>query len=392
MRRSHASSAERLSRPGGLVASFGWRISLRCGSIAAMKYYPVFLRLAGRRCVVVGGGEVAERKVAIAAGGGRVGGGGQPDADRSARRAGGRRRDRPRRRRPTGAATWRGRCSPMRRRTTRRCTPRSPHEAEASGVLLNVVDRPRWCTFIVPSLMSARRPDRGGIDRGGSPALARRVREDIEHALGPEYERALDVLARLRRHLQERVALGRRASAHPDRAGRLRSAGSPARARPRRRRPITRRARRPRRLARLAGGRAVIDSRFEGPRVERPRVWTGCMRAPERLAMPGARGGRAHSRTRDPLWTVPMDLIFFAFSLALDLAAAVAFIVHLVVGRETPRRLALARAVGGVRHADDRSRPARRDARHRHARLLPRSALAAGLADRRHLSGRADAL
>jgi precorrin-2 dehydrogenase/sirohydrochlorin ferrochelatase len=37
---------------------------------------------------------------------------------------------------------------------------------------------------------------------GGSPALARRVREDIDDVLGPEYERALDLLTRLRRHLR----------------------------------------------------------------------------------------------------------------------------------------------------------------------------------------------
>ena len=78
-------------------------------------------------------------------------------------------------------------------------------DAEAAGVPLNVVDRPQQCTFIVPSVLR-----RGGLvvavsTSGGSPALARRVREDIEGTLGPEYERALDVLARLRRHLQSQA-------------------------------------------------------------------------------------------------------------------------------------------------------------------------------------------
>jgi precorrin-2 dehydrogenase/sirohydrochlorin ferrochelatase len=38
---------------------------------------------------------------------------------------------------------------------------------------------------------------------GGSPALAKRVRQELERAIGPEYERALDVLSRLRRHLHD---------------------------------------------------------------------------------------------------------------------------------------------------------------------------------------------
>src|SRR5215813_7326205 len=40
-----------------------FRLQNGCGSIPAMKFYPVFLRVAGRRCMVIGGGEVAERKV-----------------------------------------------------------------------------------------------------------------------------------------------------------------------------------------------------------------------------------------------------------------------------------------------------------------------------------------
>src|SRR6185436_16724707 len=38
-----------------------------------MKFYPIFLRLEGRPCVVIGGGEVAERKVeSLRAAGARV--------------------------------------------------------------------------------------------------------------------------------------------------------------------------------------------------------------------------------------------------------------------------------------------------------------------------------
>jgi precorrin-2 dehydrogenase/sirohydrochlorin ferrochelatase len=79
---------------------------------------------------------------------------------------------------------------------------RIAEEAARCGVLLNVIDRPQWCTFIVPSVV-----ERGDLTvavstAGGSPALARRVRREIGSWLGPEYEQALCVLSRLRRRLR----------------------------------------------------------------------------------------------------------------------------------------------------------------------------------------------
>ena len=77
-------------------------------------------------------------------------------------------------------------------------------EADEMGVLLNVVDRPRWCTFIVPSSF-ARGDLSVAVSTGGaSPALARRVRQEIERTLGPEFERAVLVLGRLRERLAKR--------------------------------------------------------------------------------------------------------------------------------------------------------------------------------------------
>lgn len=76
-------------------------------------------------------------------------------------------------------------------------------EAEAKGVLLNVVDRPRWCTFFVPSTERRGEVTVAVSTGGASPALARRVREEIGGLLGPQHERAALLLARLRRHLQE---------------------------------------------------------------------------------------------------------------------------------------------------------------------------------------------
>lgn len=167
-----------------------------------MKYYPVFLRLAGRRCVVVGGGGVAERKVrSLLAAGAEVtvvspsltAGLAELAAREEIAHAA----------RPYRHGDLAGAALAYAATDDEPLHEAIANEAEARGVLLNVVDRPRWCGFIVPSVMARGDLTVAVSTAGGSPALARRVRQDIEHALGPEYERALDVLARLRHHLQE---------------------------------------------------------------------------------------------------------------------------------------------------------------------------------------------
>jgi precorrin-2 dehydrogenase/sirohydrochlorin ferrochelatase len=76
-------------------------------------------------------------------------------------------------------------------------------DAEAAGVLVNVVDRPQLCSFIVPSILARGELTVAVSTGGGSPALARHVRERIEAVLGPEYEAALQVLTRLREQLHD---------------------------------------------------------------------------------------------------------------------------------------------------------------------------------------------
>jgi precorrin-2 dehydrogenase/sirohydrochlorin ferrochelatase len=169
-----------------------------------MSYYPIFLRVAGRRCVVVGGGEVAARKVAaLLEAEGRVtvvapalvaelaGRAARGEIEHVAR--------------PYRGGDLAGAVLAFAATDDEALHAALSREAEAAGVPLNVVDRPEWCSFIVPSVLRRGALAVAVSTGGGSPALARRVRQDIERQLGPEYERALDVLARLRRHLQARA-------------------------------------------------------------------------------------------------------------------------------------------------------------------------------------------
>ncbi len=178
------------------------RSPARDGTLNAMEFYPVFLRLAGVPCVVVGGGAVAERKVAsLLSAGAQV----TVVAPRL-----------------TAALTAQVAAGAIahRRRTYRdgdldgarlayAATDDEALHAElaraaaaAAAVPLNVVDRPQWCSFIVPAVLRRGALTVAISTGGASPALARRLREDLDRHLGPEYERALDLLARLRRHLQ----------------------------------------------------------------------------------------------------------------------------------------------------------------------------------------------
>ena len=70
--------------------------------------------------------------------------------------------------------------------------------AQARGLLVNIVDAPDLCTFIVPAQVR-RGPLTIAISTGGaSPALARKVREELEEIFGPDYGRYLRILQAVR--------------------------------------------------------------------------------------------------------------------------------------------------------------------------------------------------
>jgi precorrin-2 dehydrogenase/sirohydrochlorin ferrochelatase len=77
-------------------------------------------------------------------------------------------------------------------------------EAEQRGCLVNVVDDPAHCNCITPAIV--RRGDVTlAISTGGaSPALARRLREQLEAQVGPEYGELARLLAELRPELRAR--------------------------------------------------------------------------------------------------------------------------------------------------------------------------------------------
>ncbi len=71
-------------------------------------------------------------------------------------------------------------------------------DAGKRDIIVNVVDYPELCSFIVPSTIN-----RGdlciSISTGGaSPAVAKRIREELEGIFGVEYEGYLDLLNRMR--------------------------------------------------------------------------------------------------------------------------------------------------------------------------------------------------
>lgn len=66
--------------------------------------------------------------------------------------------------------------------------------AEARQMLVNVVDVPALCNFVLPSI-ARRGPIALAVSTSGaSPALAKRIRREIEERMGPEYAMLATVL------------------------------------------------------------------------------------------------------------------------------------------------------------------------------------------------------
>ena len=76
-------------------------------------------------------------------------------------------------------------------------------EANERGIPVNVVDVTRLCSFIVPAVV--RRGDiTFAVSTGGkSPAMARKVREDLEKFFPEEYGKLLELVADIREDLKK---------------------------------------------------------------------------------------------------------------------------------------------------------------------------------------------
>lgn len=166
-------------------------------------HYPVFLRIQGRRCVVVGGGPVASRKAkALLEHGAKVKVVSPelcPELKELAE---------------TNTIQFVSRSyedGDLRRVTLAvaatddaQINQKVLAEARKRGVLINVVDDLENSDFIVPSYL--RRGDVTiAISTGGkSPALARKIRTKLETDFGPEYGSLATLLDEVRSELKKR--------------------------------------------------------------------------------------------------------------------------------------------------------------------------------------------
>lgn len=75
---------------------------------------------------------------------------------------------------------------------------RISQDGKRKGILVNIVDDPVKCDFILPSIVQQGDLSIAISTGGKSPALAKKLREDLENLYGPEYQTLLKVLGKLR--------------------------------------------------------------------------------------------------------------------------------------------------------------------------------------------------
>ena len=167
-------------------------------------FYPMFVDLEGRRCLVVGGGPIATEKVEKLVDHGAAVRLVSPQITSELSRMvgdGSIHEYRQRTYRPEDlegcflviAAT---NLDPINRMVWQ--------DAEARNMVCNVVDVPPLCNFIVPSIV--RRGELAlAISTGGaSPVVARHIRRQLDETYGPEWEALVSLLRDLRDDLKAR--------------------------------------------------------------------------------------------------------------------------------------------------------------------------------------------
>jgi siroheme synthase-like protein len=167
-------------------------------------YYPIYLQLQDRPCVVIGGGKIAEGKVDGLLAAGATVTIVSPDltphlqglADQNEIRHIAR---------PYRLGDLADAFVVISATDQVEINHQVWQEASTNGQLVNVVDDLPHCNFIAPAIV--RKGDLTiAISTGGkAPALAVRFKEHLQRGIGPEYERFLELAGQLREPLAQHV-------------------------------------------------------------------------------------------------------------------------------------------------------------------------------------------
>jgi precorrin-2 dehydrogenase / sirohydrochlorin ferrochelatase len=152
-------------------------------------FYIACLKLSGRRCLVVGGGDVGLEKVE-----GLLACGGDvtviaPDAHPALRELASEGTIRWEERPYAGAADLEGAFMVIAATDDSEVNIGVYEDAEARAMLVNVVDVPPLCNFILPAIVRTGPLAIAISTAGASPALAKRMKREISELFGEEYAR-----------------------------------------------------------------------------------------------------------------------------------------------------------------------------------------------------------
>lgn len=163
--------------------------------------FPMFLKLSARPCLVVGAGAVAESKIASlleAEGRVRVV---APEATAKVR-SWAQSKTLDWHQRPFEPSDLNGMFLVIAATSSTELHERIFEEATRRGILCNIVDVPRLCDFYYPSVVQRGALQIAISTAGQSPALAQRLRKQLEEQFGPEYEEWLAQLGEARDQLR----------------------------------------------------------------------------------------------------------------------------------------------------------------------------------------------
>lgn len=167
---------------------------------ADVSLFPMMIKLAGRKCVVIGAGKVAASKIeGLLVCGAKVVVISPKAVSRIQARAGG------------GKLVWRRRhFSPRDLRgaflAIAATDSRSTNEfvfrtCQAHGVLCNSVDDPDHCDFFYPAIVRRGALQIAISTSGRSPALAARLRKELSRQFGPEWRAFVEQVGKKRQEI-----------------------------------------------------------------------------------------------------------------------------------------------------------------------------------------------